>query len=206
MKLFVYGTLKKGGVNHYSYLQKVRNGKSLSRKEATFLQHYKLKHHALVDFGHGFPYMIPAKNHCVYGEIYEVDEKTIKRIDVLEGVPSLYERKLANVKINNEMELAGMYYYLSNMTRLGNTWKMVKNGYWDLKTKVKYKMLVDGKKKYDTPDKIVFDMRFFDGDRTPTNKSYMEMVKARSKKDLDTSNEHIFLMDCIDLGIVKEWL
>ena len=195
MKLFVYGTLKKGGGN-YKFL-----------KDSKFIQHYKLKNYILFDLGYGFPYMIPSDNpyrpteESVYGEVYEVDKNIIKYIDRLEGHPNHYRRTLCNYKD----EVASMYIYLGNHAYLPQEAKIVKNGYWNLGDHIKYKIIVDGRKEYDTPDKLVFHMRFFDGDRTPTNKSYMKMVRDRSKKDLNIYHEHIFLMDCIDLEIVEEW-
>ena len=65
-------------------------------------------------------------------------------------------------------------------------------------------MYVDNRLYKDTADKIVFHMRFFDGDRTPTNRSYMKLVKKRSKLKLNTDNEEIFILDCIHYGIITE--
>ena len=118
MHLFVYGSLKKGGGNH-GYL-----------KDSKFVQHYKLKNHALVDLGHGFPYLIQEKNSFVYGEIYEVSEDTLEKIDLLEGVPYLYKRMLTNYELNGTLEIAGLYYYLSIMEDIPN--KKMKTGYWSV--------------------------------------------------------------------------
>ena len=191
MHLFVYGSLKKSGGNH-CYLE-----------DSKFIQHYKLKGHALVDLGHGFPYMIQDKNSAVYGEIYSVSEETIKKIDLLEGVPYLYRRMLTNYELNGTMEIAGLYYYLSLLQEIGEKEK-VKNGYWSLTDKKIFNVYVDNRLYKDTADKIVFHMRFFDGDRTPTNHSYMELVKKRSKLKLNTENEEIFILDCIHYGIITE--
>jgi len=64
--------------------------------------------------------------------------------------------------------------------------------------------MIDDREYNDTTDKLVFHMRFFDGDRTPTNKDYMEMVKNRSKIQLNTEDEEIFIRQCIAKGIIKE--
>ena len=192
MHLFVYGTLKKGGGNHH-FLE-----------SSKFIQHYKLKGHALVDLGHGFPYMIQDKDSSVYGEIYEVSEETLERIDLLEGVPYLYRRMLTNYELNGTMEIAGLYYYLSLLQEIDKKEK-VKNGYWEIKVfKKKFNVYVDNRLYKDTADKIVFHMRFFDGDRAPTNSRYMELVKKRSNLKLNTDNEEIFILDCIHYGIITE--
>jgi len=56
----------------------------------------------------------------------------------------------------------------------------------------------------DIAKKIVFHMRFFDGDRTPTNKSYMRMVEKRMHTPINTEIEEIFLTDLILMGRIKE--
>lgn len=189
MHLFVYGTLKKGGHNHFFL------------KDSKFKQHYKFNNHALVDLGHGFPYMIRSEG-SVYGEVYEVDDKTIKNIDLLEGVPGLYKRALANYKTLDSIELAGLYYYYTDIQDVEH--KKVKDNYWIANPNKELKILIDNRPYIDKPEKLVFHMRFFDGDRAPTNKSYMELVKARSHCELNTKNELLFLLDCINYGIVIE--
>ena len=69
MFLFVYGTLKKGGVNHSAYL-----------KNSTFVGQYRLSKVKLVDYSHGFPYLLRGSSEdFVYGELYDVTPITIKR-------------------------------------------------------------------------------------------------------------------------------
>tara|TARA_R100001443_G_scaffold17872_1_gene28502 strand:+ start:15980 stop:16570 length:591 start_codon:yes stop_codon:yes gene_type:complete len=191
MHLFVYGSLKNGGGNHSYYLG-----------DSKFIQHYKLEGHALVDLGHGFPYIIQDKKSFVYGEVYEVDKETIEKIDLLEGVPYLYRRVLTNYELNGTMEIAGLYYYLSLLEDMPD--KKIKNGYWSVDNKKIFNVYVENRLYQDTADKIVFHMRFFDGDRTPTNRSYMELVKKRSHLELNIENEEIFILDCIHYGIITE--
>ncbi len=64
--------------------------------------------------------------------------------------------------------------------------------------------MIDDRLYIDTPDKLVFHMRFFDGRRAPTNKIYMDLVKQRSKINLNTLDEEAFIVDCIMNGVISE--
>ena len=47
---------------------------------------------------------------AIKGEVYSVDEKMIKHLDVLEAYPHLYTRKIVKIKMeNNEVEDCWMY-------------------------------------------------------------------------------------------------
>jgi len=81
MKVFVYGTLKKGYSNHGYLLSSKFIGKAYSKNTYTL-------------FNCGFPmaYLNP-KGYPIAGELYEVPEKTIERsIDPLEGNGYFYTR------------------------------------------------------------------------------------------------------------------
>ncbi len=191
MRLFVYGTLKQGFHNN------------LFLKDCQLIKYMKLKHHALVDLGHGFPYMIESQQReYVYGELYRVNRGVLKKIDVLEGVPNLYERKYT-ILVNKDDEEIYTYYYVSKMKDISHL--KVKYNYWPLPNDNKriFKVIFEDRKYEDTADKIVFHMRFFDGDRAPTNKDYMKLVKARSHLPINTENENLFLLDCFHYDIVK---
>ena len=83
-RLFIYGTLKRGGRNHVQ----LAGQKFLA--EAHTMPGYTL--YSLGDY----PGMIfqPADRHGVSGEIWEVDAETLARLDEFEGVPEgLYRRE-----------------------------------------------------------------------------------------------------------------
>jgi gamma-glutamylaminecyclotransferase len=82
MKMFVYGTLKRGhGNNHY-----LRNceflGEALSLKPEFAMS------------GFGIPFLHEGGEQRVYGELWEVDPDALVRIDRLEGHPRHYCRRL----------------------------------------------------------------------------------------------------------------
>jgi gamma-glutamylcyclotransferase (GGCT)/AIG2-like uncharacterized protein YtfP len=77
-KVFVYGTLKHGFYNHSPYLlgKKYKKAKALG-----------VNLHA----GPYFPYAIKGSG-VAFGEVYEVDDATLDKLDRLEGVPNHYQR------------------------------------------------------------------------------------------------------------------
>lgn len=103
MKVFVYGTLKRGYHNNRllhgaSYL-----GEALTNKK------YLL-------FGNGVPFAHPSeKGLPVKGEVFEIDEKVhLKPLDYLEGHPTSYTRKTISVTLldNEEVVEADIYEML----------------------------------------------------------------------------------------------
>jgi gamma-glutamylaminecyclotransferase len=98
--LFVYGTLRRGYENHEAYLQDAQFlGRAVTQnKFALFLD--------------DFPYLnkTPAVS-SIAGEIYRVDERTLARIDCLEGHPDEYRRELITVVTEQGMEYAAWTYF-----------------------------------------------------------------------------------------------
>ena len=48
---------------------------------------------------------------AIKGEVYSVDEKMIKHLDVLEAYPHLYTRKIVKIKMENN-EVADCWMYM----------------------------------------------------------------------------------------------
>lgn len=86
MLVFVYGTLKKGFGNHHLLHNCPYKGKG-------HIQGTKM-----LNLG-AFPGMIPDESKKVQGELYEINEFTLKRLDRLEGHPHFYTRHLAQVHV-----------------------------------------------------------------------------------------------------------
>ncbi|MFS0864400.1 gamma-glutamylcyclotransferase [Fredinandcohnia sp. 179-A 10B2 NHS] len=84
-KVFVYGTLRKGEKNHYLL------------KESVCLSDNCWVFGELHDTGYGYPVLKPSTISKVIGEVYEVNDEILQRLDVLEGYTegsqsNLYER------------------------------------------------------------------------------------------------------------------
>jgi gamma-glutamylaminecyclotransferase len=98
--LFVYGTLRRGFENHEAYLKG-----SLFMGRAVTCDKFAL-------FMEDFPYMnkVPAVSFIV-GEIYQVNEGTLKHIDSLEGHPEEYRRELITVVTQQGRKYAAWAYF-----------------------------------------------------------------------------------------------
>lgn len=99
MKLFVYGTLKKGYANHH-----VLDG-------AKFVCNASMPNAVLYSLG-GFPGLQTTENSndVVTGEVYEIDEAILKRCDRLEGHPDFYKRQPATVYADGAKAILCSYY------------------------------------------------------------------------------------------------
>ena len=97
MLIFVYGSLKKGFNNNW-YLENsefVCNDMTEPKWE-------------MINLG-SFPGVIPNASYNIYGEVYEIDDETLKMLDQLEGHPTLYTRK--TVKLKKTKEPVWMYIF-----------------------------------------------------------------------------------------------
>ena len=125
-KVFVYGSLLSGMGNH----SLLGNSKKLgeSKSPAGF---------KMVDLGY-FPGVVKSEDGIgdVVGEVYEVDDDTMRRLDRLEGYNSInpdngfYNR----IEINTDFGTAFMYTVNHGFTRGG---KFVENGDWKAYFKLK---------------------------------------------------------------------
>jgi gamma-glutamylaminecyclotransferase len=80
VRVFVYGSLRRGQGNH-AVIQ-----------AGTFVGEARtLPRFTLYNLG-PFPALVSDGNTAVVGELYEVDEQTLGRLDRLEGCPRLYQR------------------------------------------------------------------------------------------------------------------
>lgn len=85
MRVFVYGTLKRDLNNHHL----LRDAKFIGG--AYTVDTFRM-------FTVGFPIIRPSDDGAsVYGEVYEVDDKTLRRLDALEAEGHMYDRKQVNV-------------------------------------------------------------------------------------------------------------
>jgi gamma-glutamylcyclotransferase (GGCT)/AIG2-like uncharacterized protein YtfP len=119
-KVFVYGTLKRGHCNHHL----LKDARFVSKAKTTSV-------HVMLDGG--FPYVSQATKKGpfsgqVHGEIFEVDAKTLSRLDSLEGyrpenpAASHYLRLPVEVKpvseLNgNNVERVWMYQMTDRMNK-----------------------------------------------------------------------------------------
>jgi len=97
--VFVYGTLMKGYGNHRNYLS---HSEFLGAGEITGYALYAVS---------SFPGIVPQGGAKVKGEVYNVDQDTLKRLDCLEGEGSLYLRKQVEILMNGQRVQAWTYIW-----------------------------------------------------------------------------------------------
>ena len=106
--VFVYGTLKKGYVNH----ERTFNGYlHTAMGSTTTLPEWGIAYVS------GLPFIVPDKQ-SVHGEVYNITGKLLARLDRIEGHPDVYKRTM--VTLANGIE-AYMYVgigYASHIRRL----------------------------------------------------------------------------------------
>lgn len=115
VKLFVYGTLKRGGKLHNVL------------GNSDYLGDYQTeKRWVLADFG-PYPGLIPGEDE-VKGELYEVDAVTLKRIDRVEGAPTLFNRSHVNIRpVDGDDYQSVETYIFTNVSKL---WDYDKTTEW----------------------------------------------------------------------------
>lgn len=120
-RVFVYGTLMTGFGNHSRLLD--HDGARYEGKARTAVNA------RLGDVG-AFPAVTELrKGSCpVVGEVYTVDDDTLARLDMLEGVPSLYTRQQVEVldEDDDSMGLAWIYVW----GRDNETLPVIRSGDW----------------------------------------------------------------------------
>lgn len=103
--VFVYGTLLSGMRNHTILRNAEFKGGGVTADRFSLFAHA------------AYPAITLEKRNHIEGELYEVDEHIMKRLDYLEGYdpeniePSLYERKLTSVVDRNGNEVQAWVYY-----------------------------------------------------------------------------------------------
>jgi gamma-glutamylaminecyclotransferase len=111
--LFIYGTLKRGMRNHSLLANQV------------FLGEYRtVPGYRLIDLG-PYPGLIADDNSTgtALGELWQVDDATLSKLDVFEDVPNLYQRRA--VKIASYPDPVQTYFYVGDCSQAvdcGDVW------------------------------------------------------------------------------------
>ncbi len=139
MLLFVYGSLRKGLQNNYRLESSKFIGQCNTCDEYIMVG-LKSKSYPYVIDKELFIDIKPTK---IIGELYEVDNEIIEKLDKLEDHPNTYKRRETKVIINNNIITSNIYiledYSIINIIKkyLKNNWTkfvLVENGDWKLFT------------------------------------------------------------------------
>ncbi|CAK1593130.1 unnamed protein product [Parnassius mnemosyne] len=97
--VFVYGTLKRNEPNHH-WLSNSKNGVSKFIAVGKTDKKYPL----IIATKYNIPFILhkPGLGHHVEGEIYEVDNKMLGNLDILEDHPNYYIREIDNIEIKKD--------------------------------------------------------------------------------------------------------
>jgi len=111
MKVFLYGTLKKGFSNH-----RLMAGQTFVA-EAKTLPKYKLYRTS------GFPCMVYCEDgKAIIGELWEIDEKCRKNLDYFEGHPHLFRRESVEIQDVTEPVEAYICQNVEGLKEIGDQW------------------------------------------------------------------------------------
>lgn len=93
MKVFVYGTLKKGYGNNY-----LLSSSTLLCED--IVEGFELKYH-------GYPVAKANADAAIHGEVWDIGDcsRTLSNLDWLEGVPVLYTREVVTTKGGHECSM-----------------------------------------------------------------------------------------------------
>ncbi|HEY0547167.1 MAG TPA: gamma-glutamylcyclotransferase family protein [Pyrinomonadaceae bacterium] len=97
--VFVYGTLRRGGVRAMPLLF----------PEATFIEQAKA-HGRLYDFGAYPGLMLDESNSLVVGEVYEIDDEILNKLDEIE-TESHYRRKQVELSVGDRRKMCWIYVF-----------------------------------------------------------------------------------------------
>uniref|UniRef100_A0A034VRP7 Gamma-glutamylcyclotransferase family protein n=1 Tax=Bactrocera dorsalis TaxID=27457 RepID=A0A034VRP7_BACDO len=109
IKVFVYGTLKRGEPNHH-WLTRPENGHSRFLCEAQTVVKFPL----VIGTRYNIPFLLnkPGVGHNVHGEVYEVDDTMFANLDVLEDYPNYYDREIQQIKTENNEHIDCWLYLI----------------------------------------------------------------------------------------------
>lgn len=97
--VFVYGTLMKERSNNRLLVKQECIGKGL------------LKGYEMYEVNECYPGIVPCDNGVIMGEVYQIDNQTLKTLDRFEADGNLYIRKFEKVIVNDQEIKAFVYVW-----------------------------------------------------------------------------------------------
>ncbi|XP_054257624.1 putative gamma-glutamylcyclotransferase CG2811, partial [Macrosteles quadrilineatus] len=106
-KVFVYGTLKRGEPNHH-WLTKPENGTAKFVGEGRTAVKYPL----VIASRYNIPFLldVPGTGNNIQGEVYEIDDKMLSNLDILEDYPTYYTRRKESILLDDREEHCWTYF------------------------------------------------------------------------------------------------
>ena len=113
-QVFVYGTLKQGGQLHRALEESEFIGEAVTDPEFT-----------MINLG-WYPGVLHVGETKIHGEVFNIDDDTLKALDRIEGYPSLYDRKFVNTSLGEAI----MYIY--NKDNVRDNVPTIPSGVWSI--------------------------------------------------------------------------
>ena len=97
--VFVYGTLKVSEPNHHL----IQPGSAAGQSILVGTGQTENKFPLVIATKYNIPYLLDAvgTGNFITGEIYSVDQSMLERLDVLEGVPKHYQRRIESIMLQS---------------------------------------------------------------------------------------------------------
>ncbi|XP_055374256.1 putative gamma-glutamylcyclotransferase CG2811 isoform X2 [Condylostylus longicornis] len=104
--VFVYGTLKRNQPNHY-WLTDPENGEAIFIGEGKTKEKFPL----VVGTRYNIPFLLNkvGVGNNIEGEIYEINDKMLSKLDILEDYPQYYDREIRDIQMGNETLKCWLY-------------------------------------------------------------------------------------------------
>lgn len=123
--VFVYGTLKKGFYNHKGRLDGSAGYSKFIKKDSVDGIMYDLGAFPAAVLYDSNEFSNPNERMHIHGEIYEIDNNVLKKLDQLEGYPTFYNRS----KIITHSGIEAWIYHMDKKEVENKP--VVKNGIWE---------------------------------------------------------------------------
>jgi len=117
--VFVYGTLMSGHPNNHLLEGLV------GVTAVTVDSHYKMQNHG------GFPSISKGGNTQVVGEVFEVNQHQLARLDRLENHPNWYKREEVSVTLGNAEVVTAWVYIMSSERRWDTDRPVIESSDWN---------------------------------------------------------------------------
>ena len=164
--VFVYGTLLRGESNH----RLLKNAEFVG--EARTASEYDL-----VNLG-AFPGMVSGGNTSIKGEIFSVDDGTLRALDRLEGHPRFYRR--TKMEVDGFGAVEGYLFPRSRM----NGYDCIESGDWRARGRpIMQITMTDGRRLSGTAKQIVEDMKLIAfGHDNDTLSDYIDWLVTQAQE------------------------
>lgn len=102
--VFVYGTLKRGEPNHHVIDPAIHCSQENGQSRFVGRGFTEEKFPLIIGTRFNIPFLLDKAGlgHKIRGELYEVDDKVLKQLDILENYPVFYDREVQPINCSDK--------------------------------------------------------------------------------------------------------